>query len=129
MKCLDTDVLISFLRGENEAIDYVKKARDKGASLAATWISSCELLKGARISGDPHEIAAVRNLLASLDILLPAAGTAETYAGLDSERRRGKAVGDFDLIIAAIAVENNQILVTCDKDFETIPGLKIEKWR
>jgi len=42
---------------------------------------------------------------------------------------RGFVVGDFDLMIAAIALAHNLILVTHNtKDFINVPGLQLEDW-
>jgi predicted nucleic acid-binding protein len=38
-------------------------------------------------------------------------------------------VGDFDIMIASIAIQNDLILATRNyKDFQNITSLKIEKW-
>ena len=130
MKCLDTDILIDFIRGEEDAVNYIRKIKDKGEELATTWVNSCEILKGAYSRGEPQEISGIHNLLNSLYVLLPTIGTSELYAQLYSRlKHKGKIIGDFDLIISSIAIENDVVLISCDKDFESVSELKIEKWR
>jgi tRNA(fMet)-specific endonuclease VapC len=44
-------------------------------------------------------------------------------------QKSGKIVGDFDIMIAAIALANNLTLVTNNiKDFANIKDLKLEDW-
>jgi len=43
--------------------------------------------------------------------------------------RRGQIIGPYDLQIAAQAISNDLILVTNNtKEFERIPGLKLDNW-
>ncbi len=112
------------MKGEIEAVEFISKAHDKGEKLATTWINSCELFKGAYIISDVKTIIKIHNLLSSLDVLFPTPATSELYAQLYSKvRRSGKPIGDFDLIIAAICIENGLTLATKDKDFKGIANL------
>ena len=43
-------------------------------------------------------------------------------------RRKGWQLGTIDALIAAVALQNNLILLTTDNDFKKIPGLQIENW-
>lgn len=40
-------------------------------------------------------------------------------------RRQGKALGDFDLLIAATALVFDYPLLSSDRDFESVPGLHL----
>lgn len=44
-------------------------------------------------------------------------------------RKRGWQLGLVDSLIAIIALRNDLTLLTTDKDFQGVPGLKIENWR
>jgi tRNA(fMet)-specific endonuclease VapC len=66
--------------------------------------------------------------MSSVDILTPDLDTALTF-GLTKTmlKKKGKIIGDFDTLIASIAMTNNLILVTRNKKhYENIDGLKIE---
>ena len=127
---LDSDILIDFARGVDEAIAWVQTHRDKGDMLTTTWINSCELLLGAYATGSQKEILAIRSLLSSLFIVLPTTGTSELYAQIYSRlKKKGDLVNDFDILIAATAAENDAIFVSNDNGFEKITELKLEKWR
>ena len=127
---LDSDILIDFARGREEAIVWIRKHRDEGDTLASTWINSCELLRGAYTTGSQKELLAIRSLLSSLYIMLPTTATSELYAQIYSRlKREGTLINDFDILIASIAAENDAVFVSCDKGFEKISELKLEKWR
>ena len=127
---LDSDILIDFARGKEEAIGWIQKHRDKGDTLASTWINSCELLRGAYTNGSQKELLAIRSLLSSLYIMLPTMATSELYAQIYSRlKREGIMINDFDILIASIATENDSIFVSNDNGFENVKELKLEKWR
>ena len=57
----------------------------------------------------------------------------ETEAELAAElqislRRRGWQLETVDALIAAIALRNDLILLTTDKDFQGVPSLKTDNW-
>lgn len=127
---LDSDILIDFARGSDEAAEWIQTHRDKGDTLATTWINSCELLRGAYATDSQKEILAIRGLLSSLFILLPTTGTSELYAQIYSRlKKKGDMVNDFDILIASIAAESDATFVSNDNGFEKITELKLEKWR
>ena len=60
----------------------------------------------------------------TVGILLPDRDTAEHYARLFVQlKRAGTPVPDNDLWIAAMALQNDLVLVTRDRHFESIPQL------
>ena len=48
----------------------------------------------------------------------------EIYQHLKS---KGKMINDRDILIAGSCIENNLVLVTLDKDFLRVPGLRVKK--
>ena len=45
-------------------------------------------------------------------------------------KRTGRLIGPMDMLIAAIALSlGDCTVVTKDKDFLSVPGLKVENWR
>ena len=44
------------------------------------------------------------------------------------ERRRGRQLKLPDALIAAIALRHDLTLLTADRDFDRIPGLRVENW-
>ena len=60
----------------------------------------------------------------TVGVLLPDQGTAERYAHLFVQlKRAGTPIPDNDLWIAALALENDLVLITRDRHFERIPQL------
>jgi tRNA(fMet)-specific endonuclease VapC len=48
------------------------------------------------------------------------------FGELSSElRRRGESIGDFDELIAAIALNQEAAIVSTDGHFLSVPGLKV----
>lgn len=43
-------------------------------------------------------------------------------------RRRGWQLGTVDALIATVALRNNLVLLTTDRDFAAVPGLLTENW-
>jgi tRNA(fMet)-specific endonuclease VapC len=61
---------------------------------------------------------------ATVDVLLPTRATAEHYARLVVQlKRAGTPVPDYDVWIAALALEHELMLITGDSHFECIPQL------
>lgn len=54
---------------------------------------------------------------------------AELAANLQTSlRRRGRQLLTVDALIAAVALRYDLVLLTTDRDFQTIPGLPQENW-
>ena len=43
-------------------------------------------------------------------------------------RRRGRQLATTDALIATVAIRNDLNLLTTDRDFKSIPSLKLENW-
>jgi tRNA(fMet)-specific endonuclease VapC len=130
VKCLDTDLLIAILRGQEEARSKVAEL-DEEAKAATTSINSFEVFFGANRSARKSENAkeALRLFeklhLFSLD-LSASLKAAEISARLAT---RGEPIDFRDAMIAGIAVENELTLVTRNKaHFSRIKELKLEVW-
>lgn len=82
--------------------------------------------RGADLSLAYSQLHATAEYFCGLTILPFGAGAMEHYQRLRSQKIR---VGALDLRIASIVLENNGILITRNRrDFERIPGLKMEDW-
>ena len=46
----------------------------------------------------------------------------------DELRRRGRALSQVDIMLAALARQMNATLLTSDRDFEALPDLRLENW-
>jgi tRNA(fMet)-specific endonuclease VapC len=128
MVCLDTDIIIDFLRGEKEAINKLKKLRDNNFELSTTSINVFELFKGALRSNKSNSKDIVNNFLSNLHVFDFDINSSEKAAEIFEElRQKGELIDPLDLMIASIAISNNEILATNNlSHFKRISGLKIE---
>jgi tRNA(fMet)-specific endonuclease VapC len=131
MVCLDTSVLVALIRKDQAAIDGLTAEAERGGTVSTTVVSLCELYSGAYGSKNPQkELAKVQDLVSDLGLLELDAGAAKRYGELvyDATLKRAP-IGDFDLIIASIALEQEEKLVTRNlKHFSRVPGLITEQW-
>jgi predicted nucleic acid-binding protein len=122
--------MVSFLNGTQDAVKKIEELTNHGDTIAVTTITVYELLKGAQLSSRQKEnllyvteaISSVQILDLSKDACLEAA---KIYCTLKEER---KLIGEFDILIAAIAKTNGQAILTRDQHFESVPGLILAKW-
>ncbi len=131
MTCLDTDFIVDLLRRLPEAEDKLESLTSDGDKLATSPLNASELYKGAYKSAKPEEEAKkVRRLLDTLDILEFSVAASETFGKLSNElSRNGREIGDFDLLIASIALTHGEPLVTRNsRHFSQVPGLVVDTY-
>lgn len=126
MPIADTSFLVDLMRRDRGALGRYSGFEQKGIALATTAITAMELYKGAYVSGNRNNVLKVRSFL-DLFILLPVDESVyEVFgriaAGLS---RTGTPVGDFDEVIAAIALCYDGEIITRDRHFEKIQGLTL----
>lgn len=121
--CLDTGLLITYLRGrEPGAMATLRAVRDFSCSVTA--ITAYELLFGlARAQKSIGET----DLLSLMSILPFDEAAARRTATLHNELlRSGLDIGIKDTMIAAIALEHNLPLLTLnERHFTRVPGLQV----
>jgi tRNA(fMet)-specific endonuclease VapC len=131
MVCLDTSVLVALIRKDRAAIDGLTAEAGRGGTVSTTVVNLCELYSGAFGSKNPQkELAKVQDLVSELKVLELGVGAAKRYGELHNDATLKRApIGDFDLIIASIALEQEEKLVTRNvKHFSRVPGLVTEEW-
>jgi predicted nucleic acid-binding protein len=130
MPVLDTSFLVDILRRREEAALLLEELEGRGAHLATTPITVLELYRGAFLSAEPEKnMAAAKKILDSL-LVLPLDDDAATVFGALSARLQseGKRIGDFDEVIAAIALVRDREIVTRDLRFREVAGLVVVGW-
>lgn len=130
MAALDTDILVSLLKGAPDAVEKIRALQESGSQISTTMITAYELLKGAQISSRADEnLAKVRESISNLRLLELSLGAAEEASRIyDELRDRGRPVGEFDVLIAGIVRFHEESLVTRDEHFKSIRGMKIINW-
>ena len=126
MYIFDTDIIVDFLRNKENIKKLIYDIYTK--KVCITFITASELYFGAYNSKfkDRHfwEIGFLDGLV---DILYPDLNVCKLFGKVKKELKdAGKTIGDFDIMIAAIAIANDFTLITRNiKHFENIKGLKI----
>jgi tRNA(fMet)-specific endonuclease VapC len=118
----DTDVLIDFLQGQDEAERVGVEL--KTGRLCVTVISAFELWAGAN---NARQMSMVEILLAAVTVLPLDDPAARRAAEIQRKLKQGgESIGMADSLIAGIALEQNAILITRNlKHFQRVPGLKL----
>jgi len=130
MKCLDTDLLISILRGKDKARIKVTEL-DEENKAATTSINAFEIFFGANKSAKKDENVKEASKLLERLIVYPLDLSSSQVAGEISARllAEGVTIDYRDVMIAAIAIENQLTLITRNTShFRRIKNLKIETW-
>jgi predicted nucleic acid-binding protein len=117
---VDTDVLIEYLRGRGEAVEYLESL---SSDLYLSVISVAELFAGAR--GDEEERSLTQFLLAFT--VLPVTEKVARLGGLyRRDFRPSHGTGLADALIAATAIENGANLVTFNRrHFPMVSGITV----
>ena len=127
MKCLDSDIIIGFLRGKAESLKKMKDLENE--SLATTTINIFELQYGAKISKRYEEnLNELKKFLNSLNIFSFDYKSSEEASSIFADLKKiGKIIGIKDILIAGICRSNKLDLITKNvRHFQNIEGLKIE---
>ncbi len=131
LACLDTDILVSLIKGDPKAVSFINTLERKGEELRSTVITAYELLKGAVISVKSDvNVRLVKDLLSNIAILELDSPSVELASTIYQKlRRKGEMIGEFDILIAAISIKRGEELISNDKDFFKIEDLKVRLWR
>ena len=120
---LDTDVLVSDLRGKSSILRKLE-----GKDLSTTVVNAFELFHGAYKSKESSaNLSATRGLLGSLRLVGLSVKAAERAGEvLAQTQESGQAIEIRDLLIGCIAREEGLSLLTHNvKHFRRIPGLMV----
>ncbi len=127
---LDTDILVALLRGETDANETMKGLEEKNEPISTTIISAYELLRGAYISSkSERNLAEVQQLLSNIEVLDLTLQACEEASKIYRDlRKKGCLVGEFDVLIAAIARTHAETVITRDEHFTLIRGTNVAEW-
>ncbi|MGA9097390.1 MAG: type II toxin-antitoxin system VapC family toxin [Methanotrichaceae archaeon] len=127
MLVFDTSILIDALHRKEAAIRKILELEDTGETICTTQINVLELYKGAYTPPKSEEgREKVKKLLDGFVILPINEDTYEMFGELSAELRlRGDSIGDFDELIASIALTERATIVSRDNHFKRIPGLDV----
>jgi len=125
---LDADVIIRGERGTLDLATWMSQHESEGFEVAA--ITVAELWHGVERASAEHRVKRERYIRAILEELpmIPYTGTtalehARIWASMESS---GQMIGDYDLIVAATALERGSSVATFNKrHFQRVKGLTV----
>lgn len=128
---IDTDILSYYFGGDSRVAENVSKYLNSFPSLNISLITCYEVLGGLAYKKASRQIQAFENFMQECNLLNISEFSIRHSAEISGKlRRTGITIGNSDLLIAGIALENNLVLVTNnEKHFSQIPGLVIENWK
>ena len=121
----DTDVLIWFLRGNAKAARAVDAEENRSISL----VTYMELLQGSKNKQETHEIKAFLKDFgfSTLPLTENIGHRASIYV---EEYALSHSIGVADALVAATAVEENEILLSANtKHFKCVKELQLKQFR
>jgi len=132
MFVLDTDVLSDLIRKKPNPRLQKRIRKVPREHLCTTAVSVMELRYGSALRPD-HQVFWRRlkeNILSRVRILRFDSRAAIIAGDLRAKlRRRGRQIGQADIMIAAVALTHGIPLVTRNQShFQRIPGLRLEDW-
>lgn len=127
---LDTDVVISLLRGNRRVADAIDEAGIQNCRISE--ITRAELLYGVELSrrkGRKSDAIMVDRLLDTFEVV-PVGGSLSSYASIKADLVcSGTPIEDFDLLIGCTALINSFVLVSGNiAHMSRIKGLSLENW-
>jgi tRNA(fMet)-specific endonuclease VapC len=140
MYLLDTNACISFMRGNISIRNHFQRQQDSGLIFLCTIVQA-ELWHGVYAAAQSTERREVQTqeFFTAFEILPFDEQAAQEYGKIKAvveplekewnrQSRKFKAIGDNDILIAAIARSRDLVLVSRDSDFDRIPNLRRENW-
>ena len=122
MKLLDTTVAVDHLRGDDRAVDLLRRLVEEGDALLASEVVRFELLAGVR----DDELVALEQFFSALS-WVPVDESVSHTAGLLARTHRSAhgGIDDVDYLIAAAAVVlDAELLTTNVHHFPMLAGLR-----
>ncbi|SRR3989344_3306848 len=126
MVCLDSDVLINFLRKDVKTIRLFENLKLRNETLSITSINSFELIKGIPKSSHMNQ-AQVFKFLNNFKVYDFNFNSSKKAASIFNDlKSRGEMIELPDIMIASIVMANNERLISENTShFERINELKV----
>jgi predicted nucleic acid-binding protein len=119
MYLIDSNIFIYFLKQNDGIVEFLEDLDED--RFAVSIVSRFEILAGAE--KERYSLKEIEQYLDDCDnIVLDSRVVTEA---LNIRRKLKKKLKFTDLVIAATARLHKKILITADKDFKNVPGLKV----
>lgn len=126
---LDTNIAIYVIK--RRPIEMLKTFNQHAGQLCISSITLAELLHGVEKSQFVEQnLKNVENFISRLEVLEYGYKAASHYGDIRADlERKGTSIGVNDLHIAGHARSEGLIIVTNNvREFERVPGLRLENW-
>jgi len=123
---IDTNILIEI---ENNNLEIIKKIdalkKTSGDNLFISIFTFSEFYYGI-LRKSPKNKEKILERLDDFGLINTSKQSGITFCEILSQlKETGKIIPQFDIFIAALAIENNLTLITLDEHFREIPNLKV----
>ena len=127
---LETSFIIDFLKGDENAVSKMQSLIDQNILYEITTPTIFELWGGlVNLEKPEKEQQRITSLLEGIIIFPLDEESAKIAGNIDGKLvKRGLKIDTEDSMIAGIAIKNNKKVLTRDKHFDRIEGLKIESY-
>ena len=137
MALLDTTFIIDLMkdakmRRQGPATQELDDLLRRGELMRVPIFALAELYVGVVKETQPErESRAIERCMMAFEILHFEQSTAKVFGSVVGElERRGQVISDMDALIASVALEHDELLVTRSvKHFSRVPGLRVEGYR
>ena len=127
---LETSFVVDFLKGDEDAVSKMQSLIDQNILYEITTPTIFELWGGlVNLEKPEKELQRITSLLEGIIIFPLDEESAKIAGNVDGQLvKRGLKIDTEDSMIAGIAIKNNKKVLTRDKHFDRIEGLKIESY-
>lgn len=127
---LDTNHVSAILSPVSRLRERIVAEARGGAAFGTCVPVLCELEAGLHGLANPEpRRTQLRKLLRLARIWPLEEGVSDAYGAIFRElRHAGRVLSQVDIMLAAMARSNKLVLLTQDRDFESVPGLTFENW-
>ncbi|MCL2593740.1 MAG: PIN domain-containing protein [Defluviitaleaceae bacterium] len=127
---LDSDIVSYYFSGNQQIRDKILETIKNQEKIAVAAINIYELLKGFRWRKNEKKERLFKKFLEKVFVFSLDDNAIDLAADIYADlRENGKTIGDADILIAAIVMNNNGKLVSNNtKHYKDIKGLKLVNW-
>ncbi|KZX16174.1 ribonuclease VapC1 [Methanobrevibacter cuticularis] len=127
---LDTDILINYFKGNKNIQSALLKHLQNGEDICTTTLNVYEIVKGFKYIGSEKKIKKLETFLNEIEVFnLNNQSMVEAAEIFTNLKKAGKTIGDMDILIATIVMQNNGILVSNNtRHFKNIQELQLTNW-
>ena len=127
---LDTNIISYYFNANATIKDKMLEAIDRNEHICTTVVNAYEILKGLKWKNSKRKENQFRAFLNDVTVFTIDDAVTDIAADIYSDlRKKGKAIGDADILIAAIVIRNDGILVSNNiKHYEDIAQLRLTNW-